>query len=67
MSFVTQEDVMNTFESLMRRIFKELKGVELPPFPRIEYAVAMRDYGIDKPDLRYDMKLADLTELIHGW
>lgn len=66
MSFVTQEDVLNTFESLIRKMFQELAGVTLPPFPRMEYADAMRDYGIDKPDLRFDMKLADITSLVKG-
>jgi len=64
-SFVSQEDILNTFESLIRKIFYEIKGVTLPPFPRMEYKEAMRDYGIDKPDLRFGMKLKDLTELIH--
>ena len=56
MSFVTQEDVLSTFEGLIRKVFKELAGADLPPFPRMEYVDAMRDYGIDKPDLRFDMK-----------
>ena len=66
MSFVTQEDVLSTFEGLIRKVFKELAGADLPPFPRMEYVDAMRDYGIDKPDLRFDMKLADLTGLVQG-
>eukprot|EP00617_Octactis_speculum_P009555 CAMPEP_0185797288 /NCGR_PEP_ID=MMETSP1174-20130828/161533_1 /TAXON_ID=35687 /ORGANISM="Dictyocha speculum, Strain CCMP1381" /LENGTH=626 /DNA_ID=CAMNT_0028492711 /DNA_START=148 /DNA_END=2028 /DNA_ORIENTATION=- len=64
MSFVTQEDVLNTFEGLIRRIFKEVAGHDFPPFPRMSYDEAMRDYGIDKPDLRFEMKLTDLTNLI---
>ena len=66
MSFVTQEDVLNTFEGLIRRLFKEIVGHEFPPFRRMPYSEAMRDYGIDKPDLRYDMKLTDLTDLVKG-
>lgn len=66
MSFVTQDDVLNTFESLIRKIFKTVVNHEFPPFRRMSYAEAMRDYGIDKPDLRYDMKLAEVTDLLHG-
>ena len=50
----------------MRAIFKELVGAELPAFKRMPYDVAMRDYGIDKPDIRYEMFVKDLTSLVHG-
>lgn len=66
MSFVTQEDVLRTFEDLIRDIFKRVVDHTFPPFRRMTYAEAMRDYGIDKPDLRYDMKLSDLTELVQS-
>jgi aspartyl-tRNA synthetase len=67
MSFVTQEDVLTTFENMMRKVFKQVANYDLPnPFPRMEYSDAMRDYGIDKPDLRFDMKLIDLTSLIQN-
>jgi len=64
MSFVEQNDILTLFEEMMRRVFRETRGVELPnPFPRLEYTEAMAKYGIDKPDLRYDMQLTDVTEL----
>lgn len=63
MSFVTQEDILETFESMIREIFKKLVGFEFPKFQRMQYADAIRDYGIDKPDLRYGMKLKDLTNV----
>ncbi|MCS7003961.1 MAG: aspartate--tRNA ligase [Cytophagales bacterium] len=66
MSFVTQEDILDTFEGLIRYLFKEIKGIELPAFPRITYADAMKYYGNDKPDLRFDMKICDLTDLARG-
>eukprot|EP00658_Telonema_sp_P-2_P001022 TRINITY_DN1037_c0_g1_i2.p1 TRINITY_DN1037_c0_g1~~TRINITY_DN1037_c0_g1_i2.p1 ORF type:complete len:838 (-),score=277.44 TRINITY_DN1037_c0_g1_i2:400-2799(-) len=62
MSFVKQEDVLNTFEAMMHNVFLKVQGVDLPrPFLRMPFDVALRDYGIDKPDLRFDMKLQDLT------
>lgn len=67
MSFVEQDDVLNIFEECMRKVFKSVANYDLPnPFPRMEYSDAMRDYGIDKPDLRYDMKLKDLTSIIQS-
>ena len=51
----------------MRDIFRELKGVEFPPFQRMTWAHAMRDYGIDKPDIRFDMKLTYLTDIVKGF
>ncbi len=66
MSFVEQEDVLNTFEGLMRYLFKEIKGVELPVFPRMTYDEAMRLYGSDKPDIRFDMKFVELNEVAQG-
>ena len=66
MSFVEQEDVLNTFEGLMRYLFKEIKGVELPVFPRMTYDEAMRLYGSDKPDIRFDMKFVELNDVAQG-
>ncbi|GGC09568.1 aspartate--tRNA ligase [Dyadobacter sediminis] len=60
MSFVTQEDVLNTFEGLIRNLFSKVKGIELPEVPRMTYADAMRLYGSDKPDIRFDMQFAEL-------
>ena len=67
MSFVEQKDVLTTFERMMADIFSEVVGHKFPlPFPRLTYEEAMKTYGIDKPDLRYDMKLVDLTKLTQG-
>jgi len=66
MSFVTQEDILSTFENLMQHVFREVLNVELPKFERMDYAEAMRDYGIDKPDLRFEMKLHELTDIAQG-
>ncbi|MET8764154.1 aspartate--tRNA ligase [Lentzea sp. NPDC004782] len=63
MSFVEQDDVIGLTEKLLAAIWKETKGVELPlPFRRISYAEAMSKYGSDKPDLRFDLELTELTE-----
>jgi len=61
MSFVTQEDVLSTFEKLMTSLIKDVTGFELPPLKRISFDECMADYGIDKPDLRFEMKLCELT------
>jgi aspartyl-tRNA synthetase len=66
MSFVEQEDVLNMFEGLTKHLFKTIKGIELPDFPRISYADAMRQYGSDKPDIRFGMKITELKELTTG-
>jgi aspartyl-tRNA synthetase len=60
MSFVTQEDILNTFEGLIRNLFTKVKGIDLPEVPRMTYADAMRLYGSDKPDIRFDMKFVEL-------
>lgn len=62
MAFVNQEDILNTFEGLIKYLFKEIKGVDLPNLSRMTYADAMRDYGCDKPDLRFGMKFKNLNE-----
>jgi aspartyl-tRNA synthetase len=66
MSFIEQEDILNTFEGLIRTLFKDIKGIDLPEVPRMQYADAMRLYGSDKPDTRFDMKFVDLTATVKG-
>lgn len=66
MSFVEQEDILQTFEGLAKHLFKAVKGIDLPDFPRMSYADAMKYYGNDKPDTRFDMKLVDLKQLASG-
>jgi aspartyl-tRNA synthetase len=60
MSFVTQEDILNTFEGLIRNLFKNVKNIDLPEVPRMTYAEAMRRYGSDKPDIRFGMEFVEL-------
>jgi aspartyl-tRNA synthetase len=66
MAFITQEDILNTFEGLIRHLFKTVRGVDLPSVPRMEYADAMALYGSDKPDTRFEMKFVEFTELTKG-
>ena len=66
MSFVEQEDVLNMFEGLTKYMFKEIKGIEITDFPRMPYSEAMESYGSDKPDIRFEMKIKDLTALAKG-
>ncbi|MCS7018512.1 MAG: aspartate--tRNA ligase [Cytophagales bacterium] len=66
MSFVTQEDILNTFEGLIKYLFKTIKGIELPDFRRMTYADAMRLYGSDKPDLRFGMQFTELNDVAKG-
>ena len=61
MSFVEQEDILNTFENLTRHLFKTVINVDLKDFPRMTFDEAMRDYGNDKPDIRFDMKLKNIN------
>ncbi|MGC6531896.1 MAG: aspartate--tRNA ligase [Flavobacteriales bacterium] len=61
MSFVEQEDVLNTFEGLVRHLLKTVKNVELGDFPRMTYDEAMEKYGSDKPDLRFGMEFVDFS------
>lgn len=63
MTFVEQEDILSTFEQMMRHLFKSVKGIELDDFPRMDYADAMRLYGSDKPDVRFDMQFVELNDL----
>ncbi len=66
MSFVHRDDILNMFEGLTKHLFKTIKGIELPDFPRMSYADAMKYYGSDKPDIRFDMKLVELKDLTGG-
>ena len=67
MSFVEQEDVLNTFEGMMRTLFKNVLDVEIPnPIPRMSWYDAMDKYGSDKPDIRYGMTIHDLTAVAKG-
>lgn len=60
MAFVTQEDILSIFESLCVHLFKTVKGIDIPALPRITYADAMKYYGCDKPDTRFEMKFVEL-------
>jgi aspartyl-tRNA synthetase len=67
MSFINQEDILNTFEAMTKHIFKDVKGIEFDyNFPRMTFDDAMKDYGNDKPDIRFDMKLKKLNEVVKG-
>ena len=66
MSFVEQEDVLNMFEGLAKHLFKEVKGLEFGDFPRITWHDAMRLYGSDKPDIRFDMQFVELNDEVKG-
>src|SRR6186713_444996 len=66
MAFITQEDILNTFEGLFRHLFKTVKGIDITSVPRMLYADAMKYYGSDKPDTRFDMKFVEITELTKG-
>ena len=66
MSFVEQEDILQMFEGMSHHIFKSLKGIDLPKFPRISWADAMKYYGSDKQDTRFDMKFVELMNVMKG-
>jgi aspartyl-tRNA synthetase len=61
MAFVEQEDILNTFEGLVRQLFKTVKGIDINSVPRMTYDEAMRLYGSDKPDIRFGMEFHDLS------
>ncbi len=68
MSFVQQEDIIELFEGMAKHLFKEIRGVELTePFLRMSWADAMKYYGSDKPDLRFDMKFVELMDVLKGY
>ena len=66
MSFIEREDILQTFEGLVHHLFKKVKGVEIGQLPRMSYADAMKYYGCDKPDTRFDMKFVELNEVVRG-
>ena len=63
MAFVEQEDILDMFEGLTRHLLQEIKGVTVEKFPRITYDYAMKTYGNDKPDIRFEMKFGELNEV----
>ena len=68
MSFVEQEDVLNTFEGMMRQMFRNAVGVEIPdPLPRMRWYDAMDNYGSDKPDIRFGMTIHEITDKVQGF
>jgi aspartyl-tRNA synthetase len=66
MSFVEQEDILQTFEGLTKHLFKTVKGIDISALPRMTYNDAMKFYGNDKPDTRFEMKLVDIKHLTSG-
>ena len=66
MSFVEQEDILNTFEGLVRHLFQTVLDREIGDFPRMTYDEAMEKYGIDKPDLRFGMEFQDMAPVTQG-
>ena len=63
MAFVNQQDILNTFEDLVKHLFQKVKNIELDKFPVMTYDDAVQKYGTDKPDLRYDMKFVELNDV----
>lgn len=66
MAFVEQEDILNIFEGLIRHLFKKVKGIDIPEVPRMSYDHAMKYYGSDKPDTRFEMKFVELNDVAKG-
>src|SRR5574343_1681952 len=66
MSFVEQEDILNMFEGLVKHLFKNVKGIDIESLPRMTYADAMKYYGSDKPDTRFEMKFVELNDVVKG-
>ncbi len=66
MAFVEQEDILHTFEGLVKHLFRTVKGIDLGEVPRMDYADAMRLYGSDKPDLRFGMEFVELNAVLKG-
>ena len=66
MSFITQDDILNTFEGLIKHLFKKVKNIDVEDFPIISYDEAMKYYGTDKPDIRFEMKFVELNNLAKG-
>ena len=63
MSFVERDDILEMFEGMTKHLFATLRGVQLPDFPKMEYAEAMEKYGSDKPDVRFGMEFVDLNDV----
>ena len=63
MAFVSQEDILNTFENLVKHLFIKVKNIKLDKFPVMTYDNAVQNYGTDKPDLRYNMKFVELNDV----
>ena len=66
MTFVEQEDVLTQFEGLIKHLIKEIKGIEIEEFPRMKYEDAIKNYGNDKPDIRFGMIFSELNDLAQG-
>lgn len=66
MAFVDREDVMNSFEGMLRHLLKTIVGVEVGEFPRLSYDEAMRKYGNDKPDIRFGMEFVEMNSFVQG-
>lgn len=66
MSFIEQEDILFTFEGMVRYLFKKVKNVDIASLPRMTFAQAMEEYGNDKPDIRFGMKIKNLTSFVKG-
>ncbi|MFA6924228.1 MAG: aspartate--tRNA ligase [Bacteroidales bacterium] len=66
MSFVTQEAILETFEGLVKHLFKKIKEIDLEKIPRMSYQDAMKYYGTDKPDIRFEMKFVELNDVTRG-
>ena len=66
MSFVEQEDILELFEGMTRHLFKTIKGIEIPALPRMTWHDAMKYYGSDKPDTRFDMRFVELMDIMKG-
>lgn len=66
MSFVEQEDILQMFEGMSRHLFKSILGIDVPTLPRMTWADAMKYYGSDKPDTRFDMKFVELMDVLKG-
>ncbi len=66
MSFIEQEDILNMFEGMVRHLFKTVKNIDIPTLPRMTYADAMKQYGNDKPDTRFEMKFVEMNGVVKG-
>ena len=66
MAFVEQEDILQTFEGLLKHLLKEVKGVNVDEVPRLTYDEAMEKYGNDKPDIRFGMEFLNMNSLVQN-